>query len=592
MQVINKIRADIVKILYSYFHYLQFKIIYIILLLLFQNQGIYSQQSEQTNNIFQNTVIFGLGGGVTFPQTDYETSKIGYAISGSGEYFFKTKSVHYIGLKLNLNYNQVTGEDNRGTISTQEGPVIIPPKFSTGSFSVGLAITYGILIGNRVLPYISGGAAGLWFDPTDGSGQQLSGNAANLYNTNNIAYNLEGGIKIFVSEKVSVNISASQYWPQTDYLDDVAAAYSDDAYTTVIAGVSFAPFYNTDLDNDGITGANDFCPEEPEDYDGFEDEDGCPDDDNDGDGIMDVSDKCPNDAEDIDGFEDQDGCPDLDNDGDGILDINDKCPDDPEDIDGVVDDDGCPDIGDLMGEGKITLMADMIFSTNSALIMVEGKKYLDEVVNQLQKFPPDEKWRIEGYMDSNGNKRFLRNLSLDRAKAVLEYFTYFGGLNRENFQVFGMGDNSPIANNNTEEGRKENRRIEIVPENFNSDQINLEQSEVEFDQFILRGDDTFEYNEATLKVLANVLLDEIATYIENEPESKWKIEGYMDNQGSASLLNKLSYNRAKAVYDYFISKGLSPDQFTVSGFGSSNPVTSNDTEEGRSTNRRVLIIRE
>ena len=55
-------------------------------------------------------------------------------------------------------------------------------------------------------------------------------------------------------------------------------------------------------------------------------------------------------------------------------------------------------------------------------------------------------------------------MSLERAKAVLEYFTYFGDLKRENFQVFGMGDNFPIDSNDTEEGRSRNRRIEIIPE--------------------------------------------------------------------------------------------------------------------------------
>jgi OOP family OmpA-OmpF porin len=67
-------------------------------------------------------------------------------------------------------------------------------------------------------------------------------------------------------------------------------------------------------------------------------------------------------------------------------------------------------------------------------------------------------------MDSSGDSRFLRTLSLERAKAVLEYFTYFGGLKRENFKVFGLGDKSPIADNKTEEGRKRNRRIEIIAE--------------------------------------------------------------------------------------------------------------------------------
>ena len=65
--------------------------------------------------------------------------------------------------------------------------------------------------------------------------------------------------------------------------------------------------------------------------------------DRDGDGIRDNVDRCPDDAEDFDGFEDEDGCPDPDNDRDGILDANDKCPNVPEDKDGVDDDDGCPE---------------------------------------------------------------------------------------------------------------------------------------------------------------------------------------------------------------------------------------------------------
>jgi hypothetical protein len=100
----------------------------------------------------------------------------------------------------------------------------------------------------------------------------------------------------------------------------------------------------TDADDDGIPDGLDRCPNEPEDYDGFEDDDGCPDPDNDGDGIPDAWDKAPLDAEDRDGFEDEDGVPDVDNDEDGIPDAEDFCPDEAEDADGDRDDDGCPDL--------------------------------------------------------------------------------------------------------------------------------------------------------------------------------------------------------------------------------------------------------
>ncbi|MGK0359221.1 MAG: hypothetical protein ACI9U2_001522 [Bradymonadia bacterium] len=65
--------------------------------------------------------------------------------------------------------------------------------------------------------------------------------------------------------------------------------------------------------------------------------------DTDGDGIANAVDKCPNDPEDRDGFQDADGCPDLDNDADRILDVDDKCPNQPETYNGKDDTDGCPD---------------------------------------------------------------------------------------------------------------------------------------------------------------------------------------------------------------------------------------------------------
>jgi len=66
-----------------------------------------------------------------------------------------------------------------------------------------------------------------------------------------------------------------------------------------------------DPDGDGVAGAADACPDAPEDHDGFEDGDGCPDPDNDRDGIPDAADRCPDDPETRNGITDDDGCPDA-----------------------------------------------------------------------------------------------------------------------------------------------------------------------------------------------------------------------------------------------------------------------------------------
>jgi hypothetical protein len=102
-----------------------------------------------------------------------------------------------------------------------------------------------------------------------------------------------------------------------------------------------------DPDNDGdlILDAEDACPNEASDEDRDEDEDGCTDPwlDSDSDGVEDSRDSCPRQAEDLDEFQDADGCPEPDNDGDEILDVDDACADRAEDVDGFQDEDGCPD---------------------------------------------------------------------------------------------------------------------------------------------------------------------------------------------------------------------------------------------------------
>jgi hypothetical protein len=126
----------------------------------------------------------------------------------------------------------------------------------------------------------------------------------------------------------------------------------------------------SDADHDGVPDDLDHCPNQPEDKDGFEDADGCPDPDNDHDGIPDAADKCPDEPEDKDGFQDADGCPDPDNDRDGIPDVRDRCPNKPETINGFQDEDGCPDQGAglvTVGKARVELAAPIAFAANAKL---------------------------------------------------------------------------------------------------------------------------------------------------------------------------------------------------------------------------------
>jgi outer membrane protein OmpA-like peptidoglycan-associated protein len=444
------------------------------------------------DHAFSGNFVFGLDAGLTNATTDYKNNKIGFSLRGSGEYFFPASSSHIFGLRLTFGTETISGTDPRSQISTVDGPRAIPPTFTTNILLLGFGVSYNISIGEIAFPFILAGVSNSWFDPKDDQGNPAFGNEAGIYQKNTKGYDVQLGVKFLVSDQVSINLTGGSHFPINDYLDDVTAGTSDDSYLSFLVGFSISPFFNSDADGDEISNKNDVCPEDKEDIDGFEDEDGCPDFDNDKDRINDNIDLCPNEAEDFDGWEDLDGCPDLDNDEDKIPDLLDRCPNAAEDIDGFEDKDGCPDsdndndgipdaldkcpneaevlngIDDDDGcpdktaglQSRLSLSADDIFYPNSAKIKIDGKKYLDEIVLLLSSYPGKD-WRIEGHMDSKGTEKFLRALSLDRAKAVLEYFINFGGLNRENFQVYGMGDKFPVADNNTEEGSRRNRRIEI-----------------------------------------------------------------------------------------------------------------------------------
>lgn len=217
-----------------------------------------------------------------------------------------------------------------------------------------------------------------------------------------------------------------------------------------------------DNDNDGILDVDDYCPNIPEDIDGFEDLDGCPDLDNDGDNIPDVLDSCMNLAEDFDGFRDLDGCPDFDNDLDGIIDIKDKCPNRPETFNGYLDDDGCPDkIVEEILKGKKVVLSNINFEYDSSILISEAFAILNEVLAALRRNHEIE-LIIRGYTDSKGDFGYNLELSQRRAQAVVQYLLN-QGIDRNRLKSVGYGATSPIADNSTEEGRLKNRRVEFVP---------------------------------------------------------------------------------------------------------------------------------
>ncbi len=252
-----------------------------------------------------------------------------------------------------------------------------------------------------------------------------------------------------------------------------------------------------DADGDGIVDIDDLCPQQPgtpemggcpdTDADGIPDnEDACPDQagllslqgcplqDRDHDGIADDQDRCPDEAgtkatggcpdADNDTFADKDdlcpqvpgtqkGCPDTD--GDGVFDHLDNCPSTP----GSALNYGCPEIEKADRE-RLDFAAQAVqFETGKATLKAQSYAILDEVVAILKKYP-DYEVIIRGHTDNTGSPQANLLLSEERAKSCYEYLVA-RGIEPERLRYEGVGEREPIADNQTEEGRRLNRRVEF-----------------------------------------------------------------------------------------------------------------------------------
>jgi outer membrane protein OmpA-like peptidoglycan-associated protein len=220
---------------------------------------------------------------------------------------------------------------------------------------------------------------------------------------------------------------------------------------------------DNDRDRDGVEDDNDACPDAAEDTDGFGDLDGCPEADFDGDTVPDDGDECPDVPEIVNGINDQDGCPEEDADSDGIVDDRDRCPDRPETLNGRADEDGCPD-GDALVEvqgTEIRLLQQVQFATNSARIRGrQSRQILDAVEFILSRNPQYRRVRVEGHTDNVGQPESNMRLSQERAQACVDYLVR-AGIPAERLYAQGFGQDRPIADNSSNDGRERNRRVEF-----------------------------------------------------------------------------------------------------------------------------------
>ena len=198
-----------------------------------------------------------------------------------------------------------------------------------------------------------------------------------------------------------------------------------------------------DTDNDGVLDHNDNCPEAH----GLAEFDGCPD--TDGDGIMDKEDRCPNEA----GSLENKGCPDTD--GDTLVDLDDECPN----VAGPVSNNGCPEVTQEVQKQLNDYARTILFDTGKATIKTESVSVMVDIIQILNEYP-NAKFTVEGHTDSVGSSESNQKLSEARANAVLNLLIN-EGISSTRLTAIGFGEDKPIATNDTANGRKQNRRVEI-----------------------------------------------------------------------------------------------------------------------------------
>jgi len=504
-----------------------------------------AQDLVETPKLNPMSNVFGITteAGATLGFTDYSTQKISYTGKLSMEYYLPATGQGNIGFRGFGQFGFIAGE--------------VPPagsgnptnEYTTKMVLYGGGVFYTLSIGDAVYPWLGLGVSHIYFYPEDANGNKLPNFEKGNYKRNMLAYNGDAGVRIMVSKNLSFNINAGVIVGSKDYLDDIQSGPSNDIFYTATAGLTYYFGRDRDSDGDGIPNSIDACPDTPI---GVKvDEFGCSLD-TDRDAVPDYLDKCSNTPAGV--KVDADGCP-LDFDRDGVPDYLDKCSNTPAGV--KVDANGCPLDADRDG---VQDDLDKCLNTPAGVKVDADGCPLD--------FDRDG---VPDYLDKCSNTP--AGVTVDQNGCPLD---------SDNDGVRDDLDKCP----NTPKGvqvdsdgcaiKKEKETVIIIQPG-------------EIKTLVLSGDTNFEFNKSKLLPNAYAALKDIVITMNEHTEYKWEVGGHTDGIGSVNYNTKLSEQRAQSVVDYLVSQGVKRNNLNIVGYGKSNPIATNDTNEGRSMNRRVEI---
>jgi outer membrane protein OmpA-like peptidoglycan-associated protein len=266
--------------------------------------------------------------------------------------------------------------------------------------------------------------------------------------------------------------------------------------------------------------------------------------DGDGDGVRDSEDDCPGTPK---GAQvDERGCA-IDSDGDGVADGLDQCPDTPKGA--VVDPSGCPIDAD--GDG------------------------VPDGIDLCARTPQGATVDASGCPQDSDRDGVPDGLDLEAATMAGVLVDASGrSVDRDGDGVFDGLDVCP----DTPQGTPVDATG--CPQLFSGEKAAL----------VLEGV-TFETGSDVLTAESRGVLDRVVASLAANPDVRVEVGGHTDSQGSASFNERLSLQRAQAVMRYLVAQGIAEDRLEAKGYGPAEPITSNETAEGRARNRRVELER-
>jgi len=225
------------------------------------------------------------------------------------------------------------------------------------------------------------------------------------------------------------------------------------------------------------------------------------------------------------------------------------------------------------------------FDIDKAIIRPEYQDEVAKVGDFMNKYPTTTAV-IEGHTDNVGSYNHNMELSQRRAEAVVNHLVEKHGIDRSRLSAKGYGFTRPIADNATEDGKQQNRRMEAIID-CAFDVQKIEPPERLCMSLVV----DFDSGKADVKPQYRSEIAKIADYMKRYSTTTAVIEGHTDNTGSPAQNMKLSQQRAENVVKYMVDNfGIDRSRLTAKGYGSTRRISYNNTPEGRQKNRRISAV--